>query len=282
MRDVSSAYWARMQEDGLQMVDLIELRTRSRSFYFTTAPDPIVSSLQTYQPFIGGTPTGTEEGSDLSTNVIDFVIANTGSILSDLVSGGDFQSASISVARVFADTPDLGRMVVYNGVIGDYSYDRLNIRGQARGGLGNTSQQWPYYTYQDTCVWRFGGPGCGFDTSSITIEVNSASIIVGSTTSLVVRFVNGLLTTSFSNGWFDFGRLTVTGGVNSGEVRTVRIHSGDTFALSHPLSINSHTNLSVSIYPGCRRRKVDDCSSKYNNLDAFLGWPTIPIQEQAF
>lgn len=282
MRSINSLFYAKMQEDGAQVADLIELITRHQTFYFTTANHPLVSSGNTYEPFLGGTPTGIDESSDLSVNAIDFMMANTGSLFSAIMAGGDFAMSSLSIHRVFVDTPDLGRMTIYRGEVGDYSYDRLNVTGQARNWLKSLAIQWPYYTYQDACGWRFGSAMCGFDTSSVTIGINSASIIPSSSTTLDIRFQNGFLSNSFADGYFDFGRLTVTGGVNSGAVRTIRTHSGDLIGLSHPLTVNSMTNISVEIYPGCRKRLVEDCTSRYNNSVNFLGWKWIPIQEQAF
>jgi hypothetical protein len=69
--------------------------------------------------------------------------------------------------------------------------------------------------------------------------------------------------------------------VNSGQVRTVRAHSGDQIDLSHQFGglVNS---LSADVYPGCRKRRVTDCESKYDNLANFNGHEWIPIQEDAF
>jgi uncharacterized phage protein (TIGR02218 family) len=284
MRDVSVAFKQRLQRDG-QLAELIDLHTRNADFHWTTSNEKLTATWSTvpteYLPFPGGTPAGIEESSDMGVAVIDFVIANTGEIFRALMSGGDFSMAGLSVGRVFIDTPDLDRMIIYEGEIGDYSYNRLAVTGQARNKWQGLSVQWPYYTYQDNCGWRFGSAGCGFDTSSVTINVTTGEVSVGSTTALTVRLQDGMLA-AFPNGRFDFGRLTVTGGVNSGQVRTIRAHSGDALDLSYPLSINSFQDIAFDIFPGCRKRLVADCHSLYNNSENFLGWPWIPIQENAF
>jgi uncharacterized phage protein (TIGR02218 family) len=285
MRDVSSAFFARLQGDG-ELVELIDLETRNAAFRWTTSNNRLFATLSgnlhEYLPFPGGTPGGIEESSDLGVSVIDFIMANTGDIFPSVMAGGDFAASDLRITRVFADTPDLGRMQIYEGKIGDYSYDRKAVTGQARNRWKGIATQWPYYTYQDLCAWRFGGVGCGFNTASITLSINTSEVIVGSSTAVNIRLQNGVLSNSFANGRFDFGRFTVTGGVSSGQARTIRVHTGDLLALSYPLSLTDLSHISFDIFPGCRKRLVNDCTSLYNNAENFLGFPWIPIQETAF
>lgn len=272
-------------QSGGQMVELIDLDCRNASFHWTSANNRILAtlsgSLVSYLPFPGGVPQGIEESSDLGVSVIDFVMANTGAVFSAIMAGGDFAAASLRVSRVFADTPDLDRMYIYIGNIGDYSYDRDTVTGQARNRWKSIGIQWPYYTYQDRCAWRFGSTGCGFDTSSVTTAVATNQVLPISDT-LNIYVNTGIISNSYASGRFDFGRLTVKTGANSGQVRTIRAHTGDLLSLSYPLSVNSMTGLSFDIFPGCRKRLIDDCTSLYDNVENFLGFPWIPIQEQAF
>jgi len=282
----NSAFFTKMQQDNVEMVELIDLETNGPSFHWNGSPRPITYTLSgtaiEYLPFPGKTISGMKEGSDLSVSVIDFVVANTGSLINDLMVSNAFDMAVLKVGRVFTDTPDLGRMEVYQGKLGDFSYDRQQISGQARSAFGSGNTRWPYYNYQDTCIWRFGGTGCGFDTTSVTLNLATTSIDTSSSTTLNVLVASGTLTGSFSDGHFDFGRFTITGGVNSGHVRTIRTHTGDLLFLSHPLPINSFAAITATIFPGCRKRRVTDCISKYDNSDNYVGFEWIPIQEDAF
>lgn len=283
MRVVNSAFYERLQSNG-QLVELIDLFTRNRSFHWTSANGPITATMSgsavNYTPFPGGTPSGIEESSDLGVSVIDFVMANTTGLLGEITRGGEFAMSPLVISRVFADTPDLGRMYIFNGQVGDYTRDRQTIVGQSRNLLQGLASRFPLHTYQDTCVWRFGSDGCGFDTSSVTF--NLTSLNVASSTTLVLRAMSGAIVQSYSAGALDWGRVTITGGVNSGSVRTIRAQTGDLIGLSHPLPINSFANITLSIYRGCRKRLIEDCRSTFNNDENFLGFPWIPIQENAF
>jgi len=282
----NTPFFTRLQADNVSLCELIDLETNGPSFRWTTANQPITytlsGTLTEYSPFPGKTIGGVKESTDLSVSIIDFIVANTGQIFSDLIVSNDFDMATINVGRVFTDTPDLGRMEIFQGKLGDFSYDRNQISGQARSQYGSANTRWPYYNYQDTCIWKFGGTGCGFDTSSVTLTLGLASFDLGSSTTLNILLASGTLTGSFSNGRFDFGKFTVTDGVNSGHQRTVRAHTGDLLFLSHPLPINSLTNIAGTIFPGCRKRRVNDCVSLYNNAKNFVGFEWIPIQEDAF
>lgn len=285
MRQVNTPFWLKLQEEGGSLTELIDFQARNIRYHWTTNNVPMtatfsasdVSEPTTYLPFPGGVPSGVLETSDLAVSVVDFVMANTGNLLKGLLASTEFHRAKITVSRVFIDTPDLDRMVVFRGEIGDFSYDRVAIAGQARNLWQSLAVQWPYFTYQDTCVWRFGSAGCGFDTSSITISSSGN--------------YDGVMLINYSGddlgptGTFDFGRLTLTEGVNSGCVRTIRRHirydvNCHDILLSHPLPSSADVTVSFDIYPGCKKRLVEDCTSRYNNAENALLFPWIPVQEQ--
>jgi len=282
----NSAYFERLQLDTVDLVELIDLELPGGggNWHFTTANDFITytlsGALTKYVPFAGGTPTGVQQDNSLGVAVIDFVLQNSITAISDMVDNSDFALARLKIGRVFASTPDLGRMEIYNGQVGDFGFDRIQLRGQARNLWKSLNVQWPYFLYQDTCAWRFGSQGCGVDASLYAVNINTISVNSSSTIDLV--FPAGTLTNSFASGRFDFGRLIVTGGVNSGSQRTIRQHTGDKLSLSYDLPSSDVTSISFEIRPGCRKRIVQDCKSIYNNETNFNGYWGIPVQEKAY
>lgn len=282
----NSAFFTKMQGDNIEMAELIDLETRGFNYHWTSANREILFTLSgaptIYEPLPGEAGSDIEESADMGVAQIGFSIANTGDLLSKLLTTDDVSLAKIKIGRVFTDTPDLGRIETFQGKLADYSYDRRNWTGNVRNTWGSLSQRWPYYNYQDNCAWTFGSSGCGFDTTSITLSVAVASIVTGSTTTIAIRFVDSVLSNSWDNGRFDFGRLSVTNGVNSGNLRTIRAHTGDLLFLSHPLPVNSFASFDVDIFPGCRKRLIQDCTSLYDNDENFLGFSWIPIQMDAF
>lgn len=281
----SSLFYQRLQADGLEIAEFIDLEfVNSTAFHWTTANQPMTYTLSgvptAYLPFPGGTGTGIEESIDLGVSVLDFTMANTGSALQEQLLVGDFALAGLKIGQSFIDTPDLGRMEIYVGKIGDFAYDRHELTGQARNLWKSLNVSWPYYTYQDKCAWRFGSAGCGFNTSSITIAINTVN--VSSSDTLNIMLNSGTLTQSYAPGRFNLGRATFTGGVNSGLIRAIRTHTGDLLSLGQALPNGNFAGMTLSIYPGCQKRLIDDCHSTYNNDKNFLGFPWIPTFEQAF
>lgn len=282
---VNTAFWQRLQGDNIDMCELVDLELpNGASFHWTTANQPLTYTLSgdltVYQPFPGAGATGFEDGIDLSVAVIDFVMANTGSVLQGQLLSQDFALGKLNIGEVFTDTPDLGRMPVYNGKIGDFSYNRHELTGQARNLWKSLNIQWPYYTYNDNCGWRFGSKGCGFNTASVTINVTS--VVVGSSDVTKLLLPSGTLSNSFADGRFNFGRATITSGTNSGSVRPIMAHTGDLLTLAYPLSNTDLTGIKVSIYPGCNKRIIDDCKSLYNNTKNFFGFWTMPKEGDAY
>jgi len=277
-RAVSSAYYAKLQQSTVTICELIELSSKTREWRWATSETPVTFGGNTYDPFPGFTPSGVDETIDLGIATVNFVMANSGGEFNELLDTYGLDLASLQVRRVFTDTPDLGSMIIYAGKLGDYSYDRNQISGEARNIFHGINVNWPYYSYQDQCSWKFGSTGCGVDTSSITIigSLNASSDKINFTVA------SGFFTASYANGYFLKGKLTILDGQNSGEVRTIRIHSGDGFSISHQLPFNVDSNDGFSLYPGCRKRFIADCVSKYNASSNFLGFPWIPRQGQAF
>lgn len=286
VKSISQAFEDKLQTDGFKLAMLIDLETNNYSYRWTDSNRPITYTLSSnpteYLPFPGTTGNGLRQSSDLGVSVIDFIVANTGSLFGDLVNVYELDYATVKIGRVFTDTPDLGRLELFQGELADYSYDRNAIAGQVRNQYRSNRVRWPHYNYQDKCAWRFGSTGCGIDTTSYEVSFTAANIEASSTDGLDVTFVAATLTQSYANARFNFGRLTVTDGPNSGSVRTIRNHTGDLLQLSHQLPVNSFATFGFTVYPGCRKRRIADCKSIYNNAENFLGHPWIPIQEDGF
>lgn len=270
---ISSAFWLGLQQPNLQMCEIIELTTTVQTHRWVTSNKSLVSSGFVYDPFPGGSTNGIEESLDLGTTNIDFTIANTGSIPAELTKTHVLDQADIVVFRVFPGSPDLGRMELFRGKLGDYSYDSDQIAGTARD-LMASGQLWPYYTYQNQCVWRFGSTGCGFNTASITL---TGTLSVGSSSRIQLFVTSGTISASFAADTLKFGKLTITTGANSGQQRSVFSNTGDLIKMSHTLPFSLEPGgVSFSVFPGCRKRLDEDCGSKYNNSSAYLGFKWIP------
>lgn len=282
---VNTAFMDRLQrEDVGNIVELISLEGRGFKNYYTSANQEIYATLSgaltEYKPLPGQAAGTIQSATDLTVATMEFVLASSAANdLITLINANQIDAADLTVERVFADTPDLGRMPVYRGKLGDISWNRTAVKGQARNVWDSFDTNWPYHTYSDGCIWRFGSAGCGFDTSSVTLTVTASAWIVGSSSRI------GIYTTSLGSrpdDYFTFGRITWVAGVNSGQVRAIRNHLGNAILLSHALPFQPRTGDSFTIFPGCRKRRIEDCTSKYNNAENFSGFWTTPIPEEIY
>jgi hypothetical protein len=275
----SSLFQQKLQSDGVLLCELIDLYLpNGAALHFTTANNPITYTLSgadtSYRPF-PGSGGGMQEDTLLGVSVVDFVMSNANSSVAQQLVSNDFALCNLKIGRVFTDTPNLGRMDIYNGKVGDFSYDRHEVTGQARNYWKSLNVQWPYYTYRDTCGWRFGSVGCGKTRPSYAIN----SINVSSSDTRLILVASGYLTRSFANGQLEFGRATVTGGVNSGFVRAIIGQSGDLISLSSDLPYSDISGMKLLIEPGCKKRLIEDCKSLYNNDKKFL-WISLDAERR--
>jgi len=284
MQNVNSDFWQKLQEDAVELVTVIDLITVNTTFHWTLGNEPITAPFSGVDTEYEVGPIRSDlrqkQSSDLSVENAGFGVANSGDVLSALLEVEDLDFASLNVRRVFADTPGLGFLQIFEGQIGDQSHDRNNISLNVRNRWQSLSREWPHYRYQDTCIWRFGGAGCGFDISTVTLTFTEGDLITGSSDRIALRFQNMTLIGSFDNDWFALGKLSFSSGKNAGVIRTIRSHSGDLIQLSRPLPFPVHSTDVFSMAPGCRKRLVADCASKYNNVQSgYAGFRWIPILE---
>lgn len=279
---VNTAFQNRMQNEAVDgLVELIQVQGSGVFRLWTTSNQELYATLsgtlREYIPFPGRASGRIEASTDLTVATMEFMFAvNSGDNLRDLINANQLDAAEVIIERVFVDTPDLGRFPVYRGSIADFAWNRQGISGQARNVFDSFRITYPYYSYGDGCAWRFGSPGCGFNTQSVTITVPASNILVSSC-SRIGLWMNVQTQT---DAYFDFGRVTFTNGANSGQIRTVRDHTGHVLLLSHALPFNVVSGDTFQLYPGCRKRLVADCTSKFNNASAYLGFQWIPIPEQ--
>jgi uncharacterized phage protein (TIGR02218 family) len=278
-RSISSAFWAKLQEDVVNICEIITLDLGVSRYYWTTANKNIEVGGITYEPFPGQSTNGIEESSDLGVAVTDFVISNSGNSFSEIIDATGMEFGDLTVRRVFVDTPGLGSYGIYKGRIGDYQYNRDAVKGQARNAWNSADTDWPPYTYMDGCAWRFGSTGCGFDLSSVSV----ASLVVASvsTDRRTLYVVDSNI--SARSAYYDRGRVRINTGASSGQQRALFTQTGSgalTLYASIPGTIAPGDYFTIT--PGCRKRFVDDCVSKYNNSSGFLGFPWMPVKDSMF
>lgn len=288
--NIGSAFFERLQADTIiGLIELVDLQTPNGSFHWTTYNESVLAPYSgtniLYDPFPGDTSPAGARNTEMRAASARFSVANTGDVLKNIVLGQEMKRSSVRVRRIWVDTPGLGEWHMFEGAMQDIKHDRDVISGTVRDKMSFVKRQWPPFVYQDTCVWQFGSEGCGVDVSSFTDAVSPAQLVVGSS-SRISLFV-GSYAVARDDDFYALGRATCTFGANSGSIRQIRVHTGSVVAFTHPLPVVPGASDVWTLQAGCRKRLLNDCSSKFSNVNSgqdfgFNGHKWIPLQDNAY
>ena len=139
--------------------------------------------------------------------------------------------------------------------------------------LADALNQTVGWTYAPTCRHVFGGQdyaGCGLDIAPITVAGTLTSVTGAS----VVR---DALRTEPAD-WFGYGTLQFTSGANADLMPLeIKRHEADgTLETFAPFYYAPAIGDAYVLIPGCRKRLVEDCKTKWNNVANFGGFPNVP------
>ncbi len=229
-----------------------------------------------FEPESGLTASEVRASSDLSVDAQDAQgVLSSDRITETDILDGRWDNAEVEVWRVnWADTSQ--RVLMRRGAIGQIRRGRLafvaEMRGQAHV-LGQTVGR----VFQATCDATLGDARCRVNLDAPEFKGSGAVIDL-----LRDRAFTGAGLGGFAAGWFAFGTVTWTGGVNAGRHAEV---------LSHDLvdGIAILTLLEAPVRPiveadafviraGCDKR-IATCRAKFANVANFRGFPHIPGQD---
>jgi len=167
----------------------------------------------------------------------------------------------------------LGTLPWFMGRVSETDVSRTSCTLKINSDVELLSQMLPRNVYQDGCVHTLYDSGCTLIKATYTVSGTTA---VSSTQSLV--YASGF---AQATGYFDLGVLTFTSGANNGSTHAIKTYttgSPGSFLLNYPLSNAPAAGDTFTVYPGCDKLQTT-CTSKYNNLANFRGYPYIPVPE---
>lgn len=168
------------------------------------------------------------------------------------------------------------RRMVFQGSLGEIERQGTLFRVELRG-LAEMLNQPQGRVYQRPCSAVLGDGRCGFDvlTDGYFAEIEVISVVGG--TDLLLPGLS-----SFDQGWFTKGRLTVLDGAASGAVEVIKRDK----MLGDQRQIELWSVLSAGLSPGDRVRleagcdkRADTCREKFGNFLNFRGFPDIPGED---
>lgn len=121
----------------------------------------------------------------------------------------------------------------------------------------------PRPAYQRLCNRVLYGPGCGVSRAAFT-DAGTVLTVSGLT-------VQAAVFATRADGWFEAGYLERADGAR----QYVTSHVGNTITVQNPF-FGLAVGESISAIAGCKRREIEDCDTKFNNLPNHLGFKRIP------
>jgi len=90
----------------------------------------------------------------------------------------------------------------------------------------------------------------------------------------------GKLTQPGAVGTFDGGKIVFTTGANAGRGMEIKAYAPGLLVLASPMPYPLAVGDAYSLTPGCGKRAIEDCYSRYNNVINFRGEPYGPGMDE--
>lgn len=189
------------------------------------------------------------------------------SILEEDLRAGKWDYAHVEVFIVNWDDLTQGKLKQRKGRLGEVQGGRTTFTAELRGLAQNVQQ----------VVGRLVAPSCDADVGDARCGVNLATYTV---TGSITTKTNNRAFTSAARGeaadWFKGGKITFTSGLNIGLPMEIKSFVATAFILQLPMPYSVTVGDTYSMTPGCQKRMVEDCITKYNNVVNFRGFPDVP------
>jgi|SRR5579871_4618708 len=210
--------------------------------------------------------------------------------LKNQIHNGLFDGATVAMDRVFMPVPgDLryGRVNLFTGRLSGVTIDSEGITVTSKGHNVLMNQQAPRNLYQTNCLHTFCDAGCAITGGEAAFTFTGQVCAPGTTAGGITWTVPA----GFTASQFTHGKVTMTSGAASGQIRTVRLAGGVSLAFAYPLYDAPSAGDTFSILMGCDRQLNATTSSceqhrntsntLVNNLQHYRGFPFVPQAELA-
>lgn len=245
-------------------------RRDAQVFGFTSTNAPISFGGVTYEASTGFTPSSIDGKSDLSVPNLDVVgLLDSASITEEDLLAGRWDGAEVEVFEVNYTDLTQGTMNLRTGTIGTVSAGRSSFTAELRG-LAQQLQQPVGELFSPACAATLGDSRCKVALGPLTVT--------GSVTTATSARAFADSTRTEGDDYFGAGLLTWTSGFNVDLPMEVRDHvqSGGAFVLALPMPFEIRVGDTYSLVPGCRKRAIEDCKTKFSNIVNFRGHPYVP------
>jgi len=281
VKTLSSGFIADLQA-GVQTFNtcLAITRTDGAAFYFTDCDQPIVFGGHTYDPTDGYAPTQMQSSADLSVDHVEVLAyLKSGALLEADLMAGKWDDAIVQMFMVNRKALAHGAYQMRYGVLGQVTITSPGQYQAELRGIAQWMQKQIGQLISPTCRWTLGDLGSGGAIAGSHCTVNLPALAGSySVTSVTNNQAFHASSLAQPDGYYTMGFLTWTSGLNNGRSMDIQAYAltGGSVVLQLPMLNNIVIGDAFTIYPGCRKRKVEDCINKFNNVINFGGFAELP------
>jgi uncharacterized phage protein (TIGR02218 family) len=247
-------------------------RTDGEIFGFTSVDRNLIFDGQLYMAATGFTPSAIEGQIDLAVPNLELVgLLDSESITEADLIAGKWDGASVEIFQVnYADLTQ-GKMDLRVGTIGNVSSGSTGFRAEGRG-LAQALQQPVGEVYAPACSANLGDARCQVDLGPLTET--------GAVTTATSRRAFSDSSRAEAADYWGAGVVEWLTGANAGLRMEVASFTGGAFELHLAMPYTIAVGDTYSVVPGCRKRRTEDCGTKFSNVVNFRGFPDVPLNDK--
>lgn len=260
-------------------------RTDGVTLYLTAHSQDIIFEGSTYTPVSTGevsaesSESGLKDQNKTYTGFIDSSLVDHDDLLS-----GRFDGAKMTELIVSWRYPWAGAIMISVGWLTQPTFDEdmwsVEVEGLTRFLRDSRGR-----SYSSTCDYALGDKNCRKDISASIVYDATIQTIFTRTNGTINRSIfeantNGVSSgdpLSVSDGFYDFGKIRWTTGLNAGFVSETKTYAAtnNTFEIQLATPFDIAVNDEFILEVGCDKR-FTTCRDKFDHLIRFGGFPYIP------
>ncbi|MBI1274213.1 MAG: DUF2163 domain-containing protein [Alphaproteobacteria bacterium] len=236
---------------------------------FTTHDRDIALGGVTYLADGALSPSAIESRAGLASGNLDIAgMLDSAAINGEDIKAGLYDHARVDIYVCNWAAPADGAVQLRRGWLGEVTLSGGQYVAELRGLHDLLQREIGDYVTPE-CRHDLGDAQCGVDTGAITVN--------GTVTGVTGDAVFTDSGRSEADETFAYGKLTWTGGANTGLAMEVKAWDGAArqFTLWLPMPHGVQAGDTYSVYPGCDKR-LATCSAKFSNVANFGGFPHLP------
>ena len=181
---------------------------------------------------------------------------------------GVFDGCEIKRERAFLSswtTAPIGSVILFKGRLGTVdSIGRTSAQATVNSDLVLLDIKMPRNLFSPACVHVLYDSGC----TLVKNAYGANGVVQTGSTNVVILW-------SGASSVYQQGSIIFSSGINAGKTATIKAASPGVLQLAYPLVNAASAGDAFTVYQGCDHTMAT-CTSKFNNLTNFRGFPFIP------